>query len=167
MLTKIVKSTPLGFNTLRAFASHNNSHWGDLTAAPVDPIFGVNMAFQADKAPNKQLLGVGAYRTNEGKPYILPCVTEAEKRILAMNMDHEYSNIDGNASFREKASGLVFAQENIKRVANIQTISGTGGLRVGFDFLREWFPNKQAKIFVPDPTWPTHRGIATKAGFEW
>jgi aspartate/tyrosine/aromatic aminotransferase len=53
------------------------------------------------------------------------------------------------------------------RIASCQTISGTGSLRIGFDFLRTWFPNKEAKIYVPDPTWPTHRGIAEKAGFKW
>merc|ERR1712216_412129 len=32
--------------------------------------------------------------------------------------------------------------------------------------MRLWSPNKNAKIYVPDPSWPTHKGIAAKAGFE-
>jgi len=115
-------------------------------------------------------LGIGAFRDNDGKPFVLPCVTEAENRILAKKMDHEYSGIDGIPSFRQRASELAFGADNaaIKedRIANCQSISGTGALRLGFEFLRGWYPNKSAKIYVPDPSWPTHHGIATKAGFE-
>jgi aspartate/tyrosine/aromatic aminotransferase len=86
-------------------------------------------------------------------------------------MDHEYSGIDGIPSFRRKAQILAFGPDHdavtANRIASCQTISGTGSLRIGFDFLRTWFPNKEAKIYVPDPTWPTHRGIAEKSGFEW
>ena len=86
-------------------------------------------------------------------------------------MDHEYAPIDGIAGFRQKASTVAFGADSpiLKdgRLANCQTLSGTGSLRLGFEFLREWFPNKNAKIFVSAPTWPTHKGIATRAGFEW
>jgi aspartate aminotransferase len=71
--------------------------------APADPIMGLSVAYNADKNPNKQNLGIGAYRDNNGKPYILPCVKEAEERILAAGMDHEYSGIDGIPSYRKKA----------------------------------------------------------------
>lgn len=86
-------------------------------------------------------------------------------------MDHEYSGIDGIPTFRRKAQILAFGEDHdvvtSNRIGSCQTISGTGSLRIGFDFLRTWFPNKEAKIMVPDPTWPTHRGIAEKSGFEW
>jgi len=86
-------------------------------------------------------------------------------------MDHEYSGIDGNPSYKARSAALAFGEDNevIKsnRVASCQTLSGTGSLRIRFDFLRDWFPNKEAKIYVPDPTWPTHMRIAEKAGFEW
>jgi len=138
--------------------------------APADPILGVSAAFKEDSNPNKQLLGVGAFRTNEGKPYILPCVTRAEEIILERNMDHEYSTIDGVLGFRQKASAIAFGADSdaIKsgRVATCQSLSGTGALRLGFEFLKGWFPNQNAKIWVSDPTWPTHNGIAAKAGFE-
>lgn len=114
---------------------------------------------------------MGAYRTDAGKPYILDCVKQAEERILASAMDHEYSGIDGNPSYRARSAALAFGEDSevihSNRVGSCQTLSGTGSLRVGFDFLRQWFPNQEAKIYVPDPTWPTHRGIAEKAGFEW
>jgi len=169
MLTKIARSTKtLNFNAFRAFAI-GNSNWSHVDMAPLDPILGVNEAFKADKNPNKQLLGVGAYRTDEGKPYILSCVTKAEERILATKMDHEYAGIDGIPSFMRKSSALAFGENSDawknNRIATCQSISGTGALRVGFEFLRQWYPNKNAKVYVPDPTWPTHRGIAEKAGF--
>lgn len=53
------------------------------------------------------------------------------------------------------------------RVVSCQSLSGTGSLRVSLDFIKEWYQNKNAKVLTPDPTWPTHRGIATRAGFEW
>lgn len=85
-------------------------------------------------------------------------------------MDHEYSTIDGIAGFREKASIVAFGKDSDaiknKRVATLQSLSGTGSLRVGFEFFRAYFPNKHAKIWVSDPTWPTHRGIAARAGFD-
>lgn len=55
---------------------------------------------------------MGAYRDDAGKPYLLKCVLEAEKRIIALNMDHEYAGIDGIPTFREKASALAFGADS-------------------------------------------------------
>jgi len=170
MLTNAInRFTPITSQAARAFAA-GNSPWAAVQKAPVDPILGVAEAFKKDTHPNKAMLGVGAFRDNNGLPVVLDCVREAEKRILAMKMDHEYSPIDGNASYRAKAAALAFGADHdvIKsgRVATLQSLSGTGALRVGFEFLREWYPNKDAKIMIPDPTWPTHNGIAAKAGFD-
>jgi aspartate aminotransferase, mitochondrial len=41
---------------------------------PPDPILGVTEAFKRDTNPNKMNLGVGAYRDDNGKPYVLPSV---------------------------------------------------------------------------------------------
>lgn len=64
---------------------------------------GLSESFKTDTNPNKQNLGIGAYRDNNGKPYILDCVRKAEERILSAGMDHEYSGIDGNPAFRRKS----------------------------------------------------------------
>jgi len=78
MLTKIIsKARPVNFTAVRSFAA-NNSSWAGIEMAPKDPILGINEAFKADPRKEKQLLGVGAYRTNEGKPLILECVKKAE-----------------------------------------------------------------------------------------
>jgi aspartate aminotransferase len=71
------------------------SNWSGLDAAPADPILGLSEAFKKDTNPKKVLLGLGAYRDNDGKPYILPAVREAQKIILEKDMDHEYQPIHG------------------------------------------------------------------------
>ena len=77
---------------------------------------GINDAFKKSTVPNKQLLGIGAYRDDNNKPYILDCVKQAEEKILKDNMDHEYSGIDGNLSicvptnpsFKDKCMKLAY-----------------------------------------------------------
>lgn len=61
--------------------------------APLDPIIGLNEEFQRDDFPQKVIVGVGAYRDDAGKPYVLPCVREAEKRLVDQKLDMEYSGI--------------------------------------------------------------------------
>ena len=84
----------------RSIAQHNKTMairqfgtWSSITAAPADPILGLNEAFKKETNPKKVLLGMGAYRCDKGKPFILECVKRAEKRILDTNMDHEYAGI--------------------------------------------------------------------------
>lgn len=155
---------------MRAFAA-GNSPWGSIEAAPPDPILGLAEAFKKDTDPNRQMLGIGAYRDNDGKPVVLECVKRAEAKILADGMDHEYSGIDGIPSYRQKCIEVAYGadHEAVKsnRIVAAQSLSGTGSLRVSLDFAKEWYKNKDATVYVPDPTWPTHMGIATRAGFPW
>ena len=90
----------------------NFSAWGGLTAAPADPILGLNDAFKADTNPKKVLLGMGAYRDDAGKPYILPCVRRAEEIILEKGMDHEYSPIQGIDSYVQKCIKLGYGADS-------------------------------------------------------
>lgn len=79
---------------------------------PPDPILGVTEAFKKDNNPKKMNLGVGAYRDDNGKPFILPCVKEAEKKVAAANLDHEYLPIGGNAKFCQAAAELAFGADS-------------------------------------------------------
>lgn len=82
MLSRITsKYTPISYQAMRTFAS-GDSCWGKVEKAPADPILGVNEAFKNETNPNKQLLGVGAYRDNNGKPFTLSCVSKAEEIIV-------------------------------------------------------------------------------------
>ena len=70
-----------------------SSPWSGFEMAPPDPIVGLNEAFNVDDFPQKVIVGVGAYRDDAGKPYVLPCVREAEKRMMESNLDMEYAGI--------------------------------------------------------------------------
>ena len=89
------------------------SAWGSLTNAPADPILGLNDSFKKDTNAKKVLLGMGAYRDNDNKPYILPCVRIAEERILANDMDHEYAGIHGIDSFVSRSQKLAFGADSV------------------------------------------------------
>ena len=127
-------------NAMQAAAFSTGSIWAKVDMAPADPILGLNDSFQKDTRPEKSLLGMGAYRDDAGKPYILGCVKTAEERILANNMNHEYSGIDGIPSFRANCVKLGWGADcaaiNEGRYVACQSISGTGSLRVGLDFLK-------------------------------
>ena len=88
------------------------STWGDLTSAPADPILGLNDAFKKENNPKKVLLGMGAYRDDDGKPFILPCVKRAEEIILERNMDHEYAPIQGIDSYVQKCLKLAYGADS-------------------------------------------------------
>jgi len=152
-------------------AQRTFSTWGALTAAPADPILGLNEAFKTDSHPKKVLLGMGAYRDDAGKPYILPCVRKAEQIILEKDMDHEYSGIQGIDSYVAKSLKLAYGTENKAlnegRIAGAQSISGTGSLRLGLQFFKDWYPHKDIDILVPSPTWPIHKTINDIVGNGW
>jgi aspartate aminotransferase len=147
------------------------SQWGGITAGPVDPILGLSEAFKNDTDSRKQLLGMGAYRDGEGKPWILPSVRAAEQKMIANPANnHEYLPIHGMQSFIDKSISVAYGEDSKEisegRVAAVQSISGTGCIRVGFEFLRNFFPNKNAEVYVPDPTWPIHKTVQDRIGFK-
>ncbi|KAH8053833.1 aspartate aminotransferase [Aureococcus anophagefferens] len=160
----------------RRSAARSLSAWSNVQSAPADPILGLTQDFLADTDAKKVSLGVGAYRDENGKPYVLPSIAEAEKRVVASLTDHEYAPITGDAKFLasslEFAYGAGSAPLAEKRVAATQALSGTGCLRVAAQLL-ERLPSltggdasaKQA-IYVPDPTWSNHLNIFRDAGLE-
>jgi aromatic-amino-acid transaminase len=135
--------------------------------APRDPILGLNEQFAADTNTNKVNLGVGVYFGEDGKMPLLQCVQKAEKLLMEKPTARNYLPIDGIAAYDNAVKALVFGEQSepVKsgRVATIQGLGGTGGLKVGADFLRKLLP--QAKVLISDPSWENHRGIFTNAGF--
>ncbi|KAL7578436.1 hypothetical protein ACA910_012828 [Epithemia clementina (nom. ined.)] len=135
--------------------------------APPDPIIGLNEAFQRDDFPQKVNVGVGAYRDDAGKPFVLPCVREAEKRLLDQNLDMEYSGIAGDAKFVQAALKFAYGDNSIAmsegRVQGVQALSGTGGLRVMGELLKR---HGHSMIYVPNPTWGNHIPIFNNSGLE-
>jgi len=145
-----------------------NNQFSHVTQAPADAILGLTTGFAADKNPKKCNLGVGAYRDNDGKPYVFPIVRKAEKIICENHkLDKEYSPIDGLADFNKGARGSIFGWDHKDvdsgRVATLQTLSGTGALRVIAEFLAKFRPGP---LYVSKPTWGNHKAVFNAAGVE-
>ncbi len=136
--------------------------------APRDPILGLNEQFAADANPNKVNLGVGVYFDDNGKLPLLQCVQAAEKTMMEKPSARGYLPIDGIAAYDNAVKALVFGADSevVKsgRVATVQAVGGTGGLKIGADFLNKL--NPKAKVLISDPSWENHRAIFTNAGFE-
>ncbi|KDB50502.1 aromatic amino acid aminotransferase [Sphaerotilus natans subsp. natans DSM 6575] len=135
--------------------------------APRDPILGLNEQFAADTNPAKVNLGVGVYYDDNGKLPLLKCVVEAERQMLEAPKARGYLPIDGIAAYDKAVQGLVFGADSDVvtggRVATVQAIGGTGGLKIGADFLKKVNPN--ATVLISDPSWENHRALFTNAGF--
>jgi aromatic-amino-acid transaminase len=135
--------------------------------APRDPILGLNEQFNADPNPAKANLAVGVYYDDNGKLPLLACVQAAEKQMMETPKARGYLPIDGIAAYDAAVKGLVFGadSEPVKagRVATVQALGGTGGLKVGADFLKRLNPD--AKVLISDPSWENHRALFTNAGF--
>jgi aromatic-amino-acid transaminase len=136
--------------------------------APRDPILGLNEQFGSDPNPNKVNLGVGVYTDENGKLPLLKCVSSAEQAMAEAAKPRGYLPIDGIAAYDAVVQGLVFgadsAEIKAKRVATVQALGGTGGLKVGADFLKQ--VNPQAQVLISAPSWENHRALFTRAGFD-
>jgi aromatic-amino-acid transaminase len=136
--------------------------------APRDPILGLNEQFAADTNPSKVNLGVGVYFDDNGKLPLLQCVQAAEKDMMDKPTPRGYLPIDGIAAYDNGVKALVFGADSevvtSGRVSTVQAIGGTGGLKIGADFLKKISPN--AKVLISNPSWENHKAIFTNAGFE-
>ncbi|MET1116875.1 MAG: amino acid aminotransferase [Comamonas sp.] len=136
--------------------------------APRDPILGLNEQFASDTNPDKVNLGVGVYFDDNGKLPLLQCVQTAEKAMMAQPTARGYLPIDGIVAYDNAVKALVFGEGSEPvtsgRVATVQAIGGTGGLKIGADFLKKVSPG--AKVLISDPSWENHRAIFVNAGFE-
>jgi len=136
--------------------------------APRDPILGLNEQFATDTNPNKVNLGVGVYFDDNGKLPLLQCVQAAEKAMMDKPSARGYLPIDGIAAYDAAVKSLVFGADSEPvssgRVATVQGIGGTGGLKIGADFLKKVSPN--AKVLISDPSWENHRALFSSAGFQ-
>lgn len=128
---------------------------------------GITEAFKADSFPEKINLGVGAYRDDAGKPYVLPSVRTAEDKVISAMMNKEYAGITGVPEFTKAAAILAYGEGSsaLDRLVITQSISGTGALRIGGEFLAKWYPGAK-KIYIPTPSWANHGAVFTDSGLE-
>lgn len=150
-------------------ANQNDSVFSHVVRAPEDPILGVTVAYNKDPSPVKLNLGVGAYRTEEGKPLVLNVVRKAEQQLVNdRSRVKEYLPIVGLTEFNKLSAKLILGADSPairdNRVTTVQCLSGTGSLRVGAEFLARHY--HQRTIYIPQPTWGNHPKVFTLAGLS-
>lgn len=136
--------------------------------APGDPILGLTEAFVADTRPFKVNLGVGVYQSEAGKIPLLEAVKVSEKKLVESTLARGYLPIEGIAAYNRAVQTLLFGAESAPisegRMATFEALGGTGGLKIGADFLRRVSPT--AQIWISDPSWENHRALFEGAGFK-
>lgn len=149
-------------------APHSPSPLASVSLAPRDPILGVTEAFVADPNPRKVNLGVGVYYQDDGKVPLLECVRRAEAERVSSGTPKSYLPIDGLAAYDKAVQALVFGPDSAAlkegRIVTVQALGGTGGLKIGADFLRRVAPSSE--VWVSDPSWENHQALFEAAGFR-
>ncbi|MGC1816369.1 MAG: amino acid aminotransferase [Casimicrobiaceae bacterium] len=143
------------------------SLFGAVDLAPRDPILGITESYNADANPRKVNLGVGVYCDDNGKVPLLECVRRAEHEITNKASPRGYLPIDGIPAYDKAVQALLFGEGSpviaSARAVAVQALGGTGGLKVGADFLKRFSPASQ--VWISDPSWENHRALFEGAGF--
>jgi aromatic-amino-acid transaminase len=133
-----------------------------------DPILSLNEDFGRDPRPHKINLSIGMYFDDAGRIPVMAAAREAETAMLQDIGARPYQPMEGAANYRQAVQNLLFGSQHEAvtsgRMATIQTLGGSGGLKVGGDFLKRYFPS--SNVWVSDPTWDNHRAMFEGAGFE-
>ena len=146
--------------------------FGHLEPYAGDPILSLNEAFHKDPRSDKVNLSIGIYFDDAGRIPVLSSVLEAEAQMLAAGGAKPYLPIEGSAAMRSAVQALLFGPDHPAlgvggeggRVATLQTVGSSGGLKVGADFIRRWLPG--SALSVSDPSWDNHRAIFEGAGVK-
>src|SRR4051812_5055077 len=131
-----------------------------------DPILSLNEDFQKDRRPGKINLSIGIYFDDAGRIPVLASVRRAEQQVIAREAPKPYLPIEGAGNFRAAVQSLLFGADHEAvqsgRVATIQSVGSSGGLKVGADFIARWLPG--SAVWVSDPSWDNHRSMFEGAG---
>ncbi|WP_439687815.1 Aspartate/aromatic aminotransferase [Cupriavidus oxalaticus] len=138
-----------------------------IEAFPGDPILSLNEDFQKDPRTDKVNLSIGIYFDDDGRLPVMQAVARAEAALLADMGPRPYLPMSGLVGYRSAVQALVFGEDSparaAGRIATLQTLGGSGALRVGADFLKRYYP--QAQVWISDPSWENHRVVFERAGF--
>ncbi|WP_454738288.1 amino acid aminotransferase [Cupriavidus necator] len=138
-----------------------------IEAFPGDPILSLNEDFQRDPRTDKVNLSIGIYFDDEGRLPVMQAVAKAEASLLADMGPRPYLPMSGLVGYRSAVQALVFGENSparaAGRIATLQTLGGSGALRVGADFLKRYYP--QSQVWISDPSWENHRVVFERAGF--
>ncbi|XP_077293531.1 glutamate oxaloacetate transaminase 1 [Arctopsyche grandis] len=146
-----------------------SSNFSIVEQAPPVEVFALMKAFTDDPHPQKVNLGAGVYRDNDGKPWVLPIVRKVEKMMSEdATLNHEYLPILGFEPFASAATSMLLGADSpsIKenRAFGVHSLSGTGSLRIGANFLVQHM--KRTIYYYPKPTWENHNLVFANAGFS-
>ncbi|MFZ7157453.1 amino acid aminotransferase [Avibacterium gallinarum] len=137
-----------------------------INAAPADPILGLGEAFKADDRANKINLGIGVYKDAKGNTPIMKAVKAAEQRLFDVETTKNYLSIDGVADFNARTQGVLFGEHSdiVKqgRAKTVQSLGGTGALRIAAEFIKR--QTKAQNVWISTPTWPNHNAIFNAVG---
>ena len=138
----------------------------NIKAAPADPILGLGEAFKAETRSPKVNLGIGVYKDEQGNTPIMKAVKQAEGRLFELETTKNYLAIDGVAEFNARTKELLFGKESdiVKnaRAKTVQSLGGTGALRIAAEFVKR--QTKAQNVWISNPTWPNHNAIFNAVG---
>lgn len=144
-----------------------SSIFASVELAPRDPILGLNEQFKADTRPTKVNLGVGVYTDDTGHIPLLKAVRQAESQLYEQAAPRNYLPIDGIPAYNRGAGALLLGKDSPliagHRSVTVQTLGGTGALKIGADFLKRILPG--AKVAISNPSWANHEALFSAAGF--
>tara|TARA_E500000331_G_scaffold264642_1_gene255792 strand:+ start:120 stop:1322 length:1203 start_codon:yes stop_codon:yes gene_type:complete len=144
----------------------STSSFSNLTLQPQDPIIGLTEAYKADSRTTKVNLGVGIYLDAEGKLPTLNCI----KTVIHNEMfcSKGYLPIDGSADYCQEVKKLLFGHTNSliseNKLVTVQSLGGTGALRLGAEMLKILVP--KSIVAISDPSWENHRSIFESVGLK-
>ncbi|XP_076241919.1 glutamate oxaloacetate transaminase 1 [Calliopsis andreniformis] len=147
----------------------STTRFSGIKLGPPIEVFALQKAFVEDTYEKKVNLSIGAYRTNEGKPWVLPVVRKVEKSLAADELqNHEYLPVLGLDAFSQAATTMLLGTDSPviaqNRAFGIQTLSGTGALRVAAEFLCRIL--HYDTFYYSRPTWENHKLVFINGGFK-
>ncbi|SMP77207.1 aromatic amino acid transaminase [Noviherbaspirillum suwonense] len=141
--------------------------FANFAASPGDPILSLQQTYAEDPRSDKVNLSIGIYHDEAGRVPQLKSVKRAQARLRSIDAPCVYQPMAGAANYRQAVQTLLFGAGHTKvtagHVATIQTVGGSGALKVGSDLLRRHFPD--AEVWISNPTWDNHAAIFEGSGF--
>lgn len=125
--------------------------------------------FNKDPRENKINLSIGLYYDGKGNTPQLGTVGKAKTKLNQFPaIASFYLPMEGLHNYRLAIQKLLFGADSplIKeqRIATVQTIGGSGALKLGADFLHRYFP--ESEVWCSDPTWENHASIFMGSGIN-
>ena len=148
--------------------TNQRSIFAHIPPYPGDPILSLMEAFQQDPRSAKVSLSIGLYFDEQGRLPVLESVRQAAGVLAQQVGPCGYLPMEGMAPYRQLVQNLVFGANHeavrSQRIATIQSLGGSGALKVGADFIKRYFPD--AEVWLSDPTWENHLAIFEGAGLR-